>query len=813
MRRDRLTGITSLAVLLLAGSISQGEPPGRVQFSREIRPILADRCFACHGPDKAKRKAGLRLDTAAGATADLGGYAAIVPGDPQASELVARINADDDDVMPPPRHPKRLSREEKQLLARWIEQGARYEGHWAYVRPTRPPLPAVRDASWPRNPLDRFVLAAMEAHGLAPSEEADRATLIRRLSLDLTGLPPTVAQVDAFLADSSADAYTKLVDRLLASAEFGTRWARPWLDLARYADSHGFQRDDFRDVWAYRDWVIAALNRDMPFDRFTIEQLAGDLLPGASRDQLTATGFHRCLPANIEAGTEPEESRINQVFDRVNTTATVWLGITIECARCHDHKFDPISQKEYYRLLAFFNNTDSEVERSNPKVPSSIQFRGPALTIGDDSAIRPQREQLEREVARLDKAIEELTRRTVAAHPEWEPRVRQSRIAQLPEMARLKKSRTRAQRDLKALQPPSTQVMHERALPRTTTVFRRGEYTDPGEPVQPGVPAVLHSLPAGPPNRLTLARWLVAPENPLTARVTVNRFWAELFGRGLVATPEDFGMQGDLPSHPELLDWLAVQFVENGWSTKRLLRAIVTSATYRQSSRATPERLERDPTNRWLARGARFRMDAEMIRDNALAVAGLLSLEKGGPPIRPPQPEGLWKKVGGQSYEYAVSPGSDRYRRGVYIVIKRGAPYPGLAAFDATARMTCAVNRARSNTPLQALTLLNDPVYVEAAQALARRIVRETPRGELVHRLVHAYRLALARTPSPAELEVLRTLYESQRTAHRQRAPAARTAAGSQAAPPGPSQAEAEAAAWFAVASAVMNLDATITRD
>ncbi len=756
------TGITPMKTHVLAwlailsqftapqrGAAGDREPARPVGFNHDIRPILSDKCFACHGPDQNKRKADLRLDTRKGAMADRGGYAAVVPGDLENSELIARINAEDDDsVMPPRGHPKPLTRPEKELLEHWVQQGAGYEDHWAYIRPVRPRLPEVRNRSWPRTAIDAFVLAALEGQGLTPSPEAQRATLIRRLSLDLTGLPPTPAEVASFEGDHSALAYEKLVDRLLASPEFGERWARPWLDLARYADSHGFQRDDLREVWAYRDWVIRALNHDMPFDQFTIEQVAGDLLPNPSTEQIVATGFHRSTPTNVEAGSEPEESRINQVLDRVNTTGAVWLGATLECARCHDHKYDPIAQKEYYRLLAFFNNTESEVERANPKVPSSIKFRGAALT--------------------LEKA-------------------------------------------LAAAKPASTQVMVEMASPRVSTVFNRGEYTSPGESVEPGVPAILHRLPEGPPNRLTLARWLVARENPLTARVTVNRWWGELFGRCIVPTPEDFGMQGEPPSHPDLLDWLAVEFMENGWSMKGLLRQVVLSATYRQSSRVTPELLKRDPQNRWLARGPRFRMDAEMIRDNALAMAGLLHRKKGGPPIRPPQPEGLWIKVGGERYNYAVSPGAEKYRRGIYIVLKRAAPYPGLTAFDATARLTCIVKRSRSNTPLQALTLLNDPVYVEAALALAARIVNDMPGAAVEPRLEHAIRVCLARAPRPAEIAVLRTLYEAQRSAALADRPAARILARSS--PLAAGIPPAEFASWYAVATTLMNLDETITKD
>ena len=791
MKRYVLLPTTILVLTSIFRSASGGDVPGKVRFNRDIRPILSDKCYTCHGPDGSKRKAGLRLDVRASATADRGGHAAIVPGDPENSELIVRINAEgEDDAMPPAKQPKRLAHGEKALLAEWIRQGAEYEGHWAFVKPVKPPLPEVRCASWPRNVIDRFILAGMEAQGVAPAPEAERAALIRRVSLGLTGVPPAPADVDAFVADRSEQAYEKVVDRLLASPDFGERWARLWLDLARYADSHGFQRDDLREIWPYRDWVIQAIDRDMPFDRFTIEQLAGDLLPGATREQQVATGFHRCTPANVEAGSEPEETRINQVIDRVNTTGAVWLGATLECARCHDHKYDPFLQKEYYQLLAFFNNTESEAERTNPKVPSSIAFRGPAITL-DDDASRLQRARLQKEIARLDQEIKALTQESAAT---------------------LKTTRAKISTQLAAVKPASTLVMRELASPRSTAVFRRGEYTDPGETVQAGAPAILHHpLPAGPPNRLTLARWLVARDNPLTARVTVNRWWAELFGRGIVATQEDFGVQGDAPSHPELLDWLAVELMDQGWSMKALLRKIVMSATYRQSSRATPEMVERDPQNRVLARGPRFRMDAEMIRDNALAAAGLLTREKGGPPIRPPQPEGLWVKIGGLPQPYLVSSAAQKYRRGIYVVLKRAAPYPSFTAFDASARMTCVVSRSRSNTPLQALTLLNDPVYVEAALALAARIVTETPGADLDTRLAHAFRLCLARTPRPSELSVLRALYEAQRVAAGTDSSTAQTLTASF--PRAPGLSSTEKAAWYAVASALLNLDEMITRN
>ncbi len=688
--------------------------------------------------------------------------------------------------------------------------------HWAYRKPARPAVPAVTIMQWPRTPIDNFILARLEKEGLQPSSWAERAILLRRVSLDLTGLPPSPDEVESFLADTSSVAYESLVERLLASPQFGERWARPWLDLARYADSHGFQRDDLRPMWAYRDWVIRALNGDMPFDRFTLEQVAGDLLPNATLEQKIATGFFRCSPSNVEAGTDPEETRVNQVFDRVNTTGAVWLGTTLECAQCHDHKYDPFTQKDYYRLFAFFNYTATEVERANPAIPGSIRFIGPFMPLSE--SIRA--EELERVNAEL-KCLEQ------------------------EDPGRLKNNRKAiVERTLKTLRSPNTLAMAELPQPRATKVFVRGNFRDVGPKVEPGTPPVLHPLAKPPgrsakevaaqscrllqpdpwslvssvvlwrgsssPSRLDLARWLVDSENPLTARVTVNRLWAELFGRGIVATVEDFGLRGEPPSHPDLLDWLAVELVESGWSMKHVLRQIVMSATYRQSSKRSPEMQSRDDQNLLVARGPRFRMDAEMIRDNALAAAGLLSRKQHGPPIRPYQPTGFWVKVGGDPLDYIVSPIEDRYRRGVYVVWKRGTPYPSFVNFDATARLACTVKRSRSNTPLQALTLLNDPVYVEAALALAKRIITEMPNSKVDERIHHAVRICIARAPNSSEGAHLRKLFQDQLHAGSAEALATQELLANFELPPGISR--VEFSAWYAVATALLNLDETITK-
>jgi hypothetical protein len=1050
-----------------------------VDFAREVLPILQRACFECHDAKLAKGK--LRLDTRAEAFKKPG---VIVPGNAAQSELLRRITLPKghDDVMPNRGEP--LAKSQTDLIRAWIEQGAVWpEGvqaakHWAYVKPVRPAVPSVGNRqSAIGNPLDAFLLARLTKEGLKPSPEAPPETLIRRLHLDLTGLPPPPAEVDAFVRECAPagghsafriphSALERLVDRLLASPQFGVRWARPWLDYARYADSHGFQRDDFRDLWPYRDWVVNALNADMPFTQFTIEQLAGDLLPNATESQRIATGFNRSAPTNVEAGTDPEETRVNQIHDRVNTLGMVWLGATLECAQCHDHKYDPFTQRDYYGLFAFFNNTELEADRTNPKVPGSIQFKGPTMELADAvssgeranlnariATVREQLTALEKgasaglseweatlaksaaqapqehalDIADFDSTggatheilpdksvlisgepapdkdtyvievrtaltgirafkLETLThdslpgkgpgrgdaqrpnfvlnnftataapvvgqasspasptgipaRRSVAAEAPvkfsqatasfsqanfpvanllksdnpartggWaiNPKFHESHWALLetaapvgfpggtvlrfrleqnfgggrtigrlrltaitgsvggtalpaevadalkvpaaqrtaaqakaitahrlksdPGHAKLTTELTRLEADLRKLKLPTTLVMRE-TTPRMSSIFMRGEFRTPGDKVEPHTPAVLHplrpvaadvrkltsesaighrlsainqSLVTSSPTRLDLAHWLVSRENPLVARVVVNRLWAELFGHGLVTTPEDFGIKGEPPTHPELLDWLAVEFMDNGWSMKKLLKTIVTSAAYRQSSRVTPDLFARDDQNLLYARGPRHRLDAEMIRDNALAIAGLLNPKLGGPPIHPYQPDGLWVKVGGQRYDYVVSPGDEKHRRGLYVIWKRGAPYPSFVNFDANSRLACRVKRPRSNTPLQALTLMNDPVYVEAAMAFAKRVLAEKATAK--DRLTHAFRLATARAPRAEELATLTQLLESSRATD---AKSAKEFVGKFDLPAGVTA--EEFAAWYAVAAALLNLDETISK-
>jgi cytochrome c553 len=987
-------------IALLAASTAHA-----ADFSKDVFPILQRACFECHGTEN--QKGDLRLDAASSKHADLG------------AELLRRVALPKEDKEAMPRRGSRLTAAEIKHLSDWIHAGAEWPDkletlkHWSYLPPQRPPLPSTQNKTWPKNEIDRFVLARLEAEKLTPSPEASPEILIRRLSLDLTGLPPSLPDLSD-TSDWSDKKYEQHVDRLLSSKDYGVRWARPWLDLARYADSHGFQRDDLRAVWAWRDWVVNALNANMPFDQFTLEQIAGDLLPNATPDQIIATGFHRCTPTNVEAGTEPEESRINQVIDRVNTTGAVWLGTTLECAQCHNHKYDPFSQRDYYSLLAYYNNTEKEADRTKATVPGSIQFKGSPYKISDP-ARETERQKLAAQVKALDSRITERQRQIAAAQgkeptatgaaavdsatpvqplkptgfttasdaeselqpdgsvlltgpvpetdtytfetelgggelsglmlealthasipgdgpgrggatrpnfvlhtfdctlttpdgktqllkfktahadysqtgyevtslvdqtgkkawaigrrfgePHWaafelaQPvsitagsrlsirmeqnfgnglvmgRLRISSISGdvascLPEvedggdkaakpadklLAQLEREKAALQKEIAALAPPTTEVMKEIPQPRMTAIFKRGVYTDPTDPVTPAVPAVFDTELKGPSNRITLAKWLASRDNPLVARVTVNRWWAELFGQGIVATLEDFGIKGAPPTHPELLDWLAVEFMDSGWDMKHVLKKIVMSAAYRQDSgfvvRAlarSGDGLQTDPANTLLWHGPRFRLDAETIRDNALAIAGLINLKQGGEPIRPPQPDGLWKKVGGQNYNYVVSPGAEQYRRGLYVVLKRGSPYPSFMNFDASARMACVVRRSRSNTPLQALTLLNDPVYVEAAKAFARRIVTEAPSADLDSRLRHAFRIALARAPQPQELGVIKSLWETQFESAKADAKSANELASGFELPK--SLPVTEFAAWYAVASAILNLDECITK-
>ncbi|HUE72890.1 MAG TPA: PSD1 and planctomycete cytochrome C domain-containing protein [Pirellulaceae bacterium] len=974
-----------------------------IDFPRDIQPILGRHCAKCHIE---KREGGLRLASRKDAlVAADSGEVVIKPGDGAASELIRRVTAEDDTRMPP--EGERLSADEVALVKRWIDDGAKWpdnsraKRHWSYAKPVRSPLPAITRPDWPKTFVDAWILARLDREKLSPSPEASPSSLLRRLSLDLRGLPPPLSEADAFLADESPDAYERQADRYFASPAFGERWARHWLDLARYADSNGFQRDGFRELWAWRDWVVAAMNADLPFDQFTIEQLAGDLLPDATVEQKIATGFHRCTTVNVEAGTDQEENRVNQVVDRVNTTGAVWLGSTLECAQCHNHKYDPIAQQEYYQLFAYFNNTPIETAFRGKNATAAIDFTGPMMEVASE-AIAEQRQRLRTKLAEIDSLLAAAKENSPPISPEWEgeqlanaeksgqwhvlspasfasegkatgtilddqsilvggpvpakdtytvtlktdlpeitglkletltdpslpgmgpgrgdeqrpnfvlhkfsvaveingepgpavkfksaaadfsqkgyavagaidddpktgwginpqfgqpheatfllaepirgegaelivkleqnlgagrtigrlrlsaitgnpdaavppdvvtilktaaggrsaadaKRLNDYRLSLDPQVQSLKEEREAAAKALGELTAPQTLVMQDMSEPRTTRIFRRGDFLQPLAEVKPQTPSFLHAPLDGPPNRLTLARWLASPENPLVGRVTVNRWWAELFGRGIVSTPEDFGIQGEPPTHGELLDALAIELIESGWSMKTVLRRIVGSATYRQASKLTPELRARDDQNRLYARGPRIRLDAETIRDNALAMAGLLSLKQGGPPVKPPQPEGVWTVTGLVDNSYKTSPGEDAYRRGIYVVWRRSAPYPSFMNFDASIRATCTVNRSRSNTPLAALTLLNDPVYVEAAEALARRIVAEAPSIADDSRIRQGFMLALCREPTAAELSAVVKLLSESRERH----------------------GNSEQAVWQELATVLLNLDETITK-
>ena len=776
-----LPALLFLHVFCAAPSLA-AEPEGKIDFNRQIRSILAENCFKCHGPDAKKVEGGLQLNARGPALAELdSGEFAIVPGKPKQSALVARTYSDDtDERMPPPKSGGKLSAVDKQLLTRWIEQGAAYARHWSFVPLKRETPPAkLSNSAWVRNPIDRFVMARLDAEKLKPSAEADRYAIIRRVSLDLTGLPPSINEVDRFVADNSPQAYEKVVDRLLKSPAFGERWARVWLDLARYADSAGYAQDPARTIWRYRDWVIQAINSNMRFDQFTIEQLAGDMLSGATEEQILATAFHRNTMTNSEGGTNDEEFRNAAIIDRVNTTMQVWMGLTIGCAQCHSHKYDPITQEEFFRFFAILNNTE-DADRGN---------EAPLLrTLSIEQ--KKQKARLEAEIAKLEKVLAKKAKKPV------------------------KKQITALKKQIAAIKGVTTPIMRE--LPegrrRKTHIQLRGNFLVTDKEVTAGVPSAFHPLPVGSqPDRLGLAKWLVDKNNPLTARVLVNRHWEQLFGIGIVETSEDFGTQGEPPSHPALLDYLAADLVQQGWDTKKLLKTIVTSATYRQSSAVTPELVERDPQNRLLARGPRFRLPAEMIRDQALAIGGLLSGKMYGPSVRPPRPVlGLRAAFGG-STDWKTSGGEDKYRRGLYTSWRRTTPYPSLTTFDAPSREVCTIRRIRTNTPLQALVTLNDPVFVEAAQALARRMVAEG--GKTVdERTVYGFRLCLARAPSKAEQASLMRLYEKALARYAIDEPNAKLIATNPLGPAPKGVDIKQLAAWTVVGNVLLNLDEVIAK-
>ena len=751
-----------------------------LDFNRDIRPILSNHCFPCHGPDAKTRQAKLRLDVRRQAIEK----GAVVPGQPRASELLSRIeHSDQVKRMPPATTGKTLTPAQKNKLQHWIAEGANYDTHWAWVPPVRPAIPAGKNVAWPRNQIDYFILSQLEQVGLTPSPEASRSTLIRRLSLDLTGLPPSPEEVEGFINSSSEHDYNDLVERLLASTRFGERMAQHWLDLARYADSDGYHDDTNRSMWPYRDYVISSFNQNKPFDTFTREQIAGDQIPDATREQKVGSAFHRNGPTSSEGGANPDEYRIKYAVDRVNTTAAVWLGVTLQCAECHDHKFDPFSQREFYQFMAFFD-----------QVPGNHLFRG---LYAPPSITRPSVDQ-SNQLTKLEAVVTKLEKKDENEEEENNT-----------QLMAAKKERDEFRDTI-----PQLRVMQDSEIQQPTHVLVRGDFRQPAERVHPGVPAVFPPLPEVTSPRLALAEWLVSADNPLPARVIVNRFWAMLFGRGMVKTAEDFGSQGEPPSHPKLLDWLALEFITSGWDVKHLLKYIVTSSTYRQSSAANAEQWRADPENRLLARGARFRLPAEMIRDNALYISGLLKEKIGGPSAKPYQPSGLWKEMsyGNSSGKgYQQDHGDNLYRRGIYTFWKRSILYPAFAIFDAPNREECTVRRPRTNTPLQAFVTLNSTAFVEAARVFAERILREELGPE--DRIDLAMEIALARPPSAVEKETLQGLLADMK-AHYQTEPdeACRIIAVGEW-PVATDFSPVTLAAWTSVAQAILNLDETQTKE
>ncbi|NQV23185.1 MAG: DUF1553 domain-containing protein [Rhodopirellula sp.] len=693
--------------------------PARVDFARQVQPLLADRCFACHGPDEQTREADLRLDLRTSVSELERDSPLIVPGKSSESSLFKRISSHDPDVqMPPPGATRQLSSKETELIRRWIDQGADWQEHWAFIPPVSRATPEVSDSDWPRNGIDPFILSRLDREQLQPAREAAPETLVRRVTLALTGLPPTPEEIDRFLHDRSPDSYEKLVDRLLASHRYGEHMAMPWLDAARYADTDGYQNDRTRYMWAWRDWLIQALNDGQPFDEFTIEQLAGDLLPDATLRQQIATGFCRNHRINSEGGSIPDEWIVEYVVDRVDTLGTVWMGLTVGCARCHDHKYDPVSQRSYYKLFAYFNSVaEWGLGPNNGNSP-------PFINVPDDWPLLDRTKDVKIEPAPYELVTSQVS--VVRPKPGGEKTVMV--MAELPES-------------------------------RPTWLLRRGQYNlpDKSEGLTPGLPNSLNASGATPRNRKELADWLVSPENPLTARVIVNRHWQHFFGTGLVKTSENFGVQGESPSHPELLDWLALEFVRTGWDVKKLHRLIVTTSTYRQASEVTREQSERDPENRLLARGPRFRFSAHMIRDQALAVSGLLQERIGGPSVKPYAPPGIWKSI--SNNKYVQDHGASLYRRSLYTYWRRTVPPPTMATFNAAEREVCLVRKDRTNTPLQALTLMNNVAFVEAARFLAERIQREADPNPTAH-IKHGFRIVTGRLPQPSEIEPLATAYD-----------------------------------------------------
>ena len=787
--RSRLLLIVA-APFFIAASHAQS---AQVDFAKDVRPILERNCLKCH--DTTKRKGGLALVSAITLSEGSNAGKVVVAGKAVESKLIAAVSSKDAERKMPPEGPA-LSGAEIATLRAWIDQGAVWpkeivlgssgtarSNHWAFQPIANPSPPVVKNQTWVRNGIDAFILTRLEKEGIAPSPEADAVTLIRRLSFDLIGLPPTSDDVDAFAREYAVKpvaAYEALVDRLLASPHYGERWGRHWLDSARYADSDGYEKDSGRPwAWRYRDWVIHALNRDLPFDQFTIEQLAGDLLPNATVEQKIATGFHRNTLTNKEGGVDQEEFRVAAVVDRISTTSKVWLGITMNCCQCHDHKYDPLSQREFYQFFAFFNG-DREIDIDAP-LPK------------EEETLKPKKEAHAKKRLELQKALDDFKQANPKA-PKTDPQL-------------TKLTKALADHD-KAAPTVSKAPTLQFAAAKPTHVMIRGDFLRKGTEVKAGTPSVLTPLKASAaPSRLDLARWIVASENPLTRRVIANWIWHKFFGRGIVVTLDDFGTQGAKPSHPALLDYLATQLIEKKWSLKQFLKFIVLSSTYRQASRSRSELKEVDPLNVLLARQNRLRLEAEQIRDTALATSGLLTRMIGGASVRPPQPPGISELTYAGSAKWIDSLGPDRYRRGLYIWFQRTSPYPMLMTFDSSDGVVCTVNRAKSNTPLQALTLLNDVVFIECAQELGCRIAERT--GNSREKLDWAFRLCLGRHPSGGELIRLNLLFDDLHDLAKANPVSSVKLLGKQK----PKANPVEAATWVALARAIMNLDEFVTRE
>lgn len=846
LHRLRIPSAKAIATIASSGLLSllSAEEEPTLDFNRDVRPILSDKCFFCHGPDEHERKADLRLDVAEGAFADLGGYAAIIPGKPDESEFVYRLT-DEEDLMPPEDSHKKLTPEEIGILTRWVEEGATYSEPWAYVAPRKRDIPVVEDNGWPANWVDRFVLSRLEGKGLSPSPDADRVTLVRRLHFDLTGLPPTPDRVRSFVEDKrDLDiAWGELVDELLASPHFGERLAIYWLDLVRYADTVGYHGDQDHSISPYRDYVIRSFNENLPFDQFTREQLAGDLLPGSGKWQKIASGYNRLLQTSHEGGVQLKEYDAIYAADRVRNLSAVWMGATIGCAQCHDHKYDPYTIRDHYALAAFFSDIHDRGFSGNT-LPSN---RPPEITIYSDEQ--------EAELARLDEEIEAvlppdvrstlekleaeekklIDQRKKAREPEGQKKLdeqisaKRDQITQAaPEEKRARWSELRSARSAIEKQGRRTMITVAEA-PRTMRVLPRGNWLDDtGEIVEPAVPAFLGLIEpreGDRADRLDLANWLVDSEagiGGLTARVFANRFWYLFFGTGISRSLEDFGGQGVPPANPELLDQLAVSFVENGWDMKKMVRLLVTGRAYRQASVAPAELREIDPHNQLVARQSRYRLPAELIRDNALAVSGLLVVEPAdgtllpdspaGPSVKPYQPAGYYRHLNFPTRKYQSNRNESQWRRGVYVHWQRMFLHPMLKAMDAPSREECTAERPRSNTPNAALVLLNDPTFVEAARAFAARILQEEP-DDFSDRLKLAYQIALSREPDEEETRLLRNLYEKTRAEYESDPAKATSLAKIGQAPVPGSIPPVELASWTAVTRALLNLNETVTRN